>query len=181
MYEIFVVLLLLVAAAKKPTRRRRYSLRRVRVSPQETLQSLITKIVLVQPFAGAAPSAYRVMSVIGTWSITNFADVDGPITVGIAHSDYTITEIKESIEAVAGIDPGDKIAQEQAARLVRIVGSFVSGGNDNLNNGQPIKTRLNWLITTGDQLNMFCYNDGITMTTGSVVNFMGDMYVKDAA
>jgi len=164
--------------ARKP---RRFNLRRVRVSPEEPLLTAVTKVVLTQGVSGASTAQYRAMSLKGTWSISGLDAADGPITVGWAHSDYTITEIKECIEAVASISPGDKIAQEKANRLVRVVGTFVEGGDDNLNNGKPVSTRLNWLITIGQQVNLFAYNDGdTTLTTGAIVNFLGDLWVKDA-
>ncbi len=130
----------------------------------------------------AAPvgSSYRVVSVHGTWSVVPFTEGDGPLVVGIAHGDYTITEIKEFIEATAAIDLGDKIAQERAKRLIRVVGVISSVANSTLNDGKPIKTKLNWKITQGKALSFFVYNDGGgSMTTGSFNKVNGTAWVVD--
>ncbi len=106
---------------------------------------------------------------------------DGPLTVGICHSDYSNTEVKECLESGASIDQGDKIAQEQGNRLVRIVGSMLPGEEENLNDGKPIKTRLNWMIDIGSAVNVFVYNEGSgSLTTGSLMKLTGSLYVKDS-
>ncbi len=106
---------------------------------------------------------------------------DGPITVGYAHGDYTVTEIKECIEAQGSINPSDKIANERANRLVRIVGA-ITPSRTTLNDGKPIKTRLNWLVNPSTNVDIFAYNDNQNgMTTGSVMHYTGSMWVKDSA
>ncbi len=165
--------------AKKPSRR--FNLRRVRVTPERALSTLGSDTAIVNAFVANAVSSYRAMSVKATWSLTGLTAGEGPITVGFAHDDYTVTEIKEALEAAASIDPGDKIAQEQADRLVRIVGTL-SEANSELNEGKPIKTRLNWLIGVGHSINMFAYNESPSaLTTGAVLHSQGDLWVKDSA
>ncbi len=100
--------------------------------------------------------------------------------MGFAHSDYSVTEIKECLETL-NIDPGNKVAQERAKRLIRIVGTFGSNANEALNDGKPISTKLNWLITEAFQVNFFVFNDDtVALTTGSLVNFTGNMWVQDS-
>ncbi len=116
-----------------------------------------------------------------TWSIEGLVATEGPITVGLAHDDYTVTEIKEALEAAAAIDPGDKIAQEQANRLVRVVGTL-GQATEALNNGEPISTKLNWLIGVGHAINMFAFNESTAaLTTGSTIHCIGNLWVKDSA
>ncbi len=151
------------------------------MSPRQALATLVTNIVITGDVVGAADGAYRVVTCKGTWGITELAATEGPITVGFAHSDYSVTEIKECLEAAAAISKGDKVAQEQANRLVRVVG-VLNGGDTQLNDGKPISTRLNWLITIGDTLKLFAYNDGSdNLTTGANVTFMGDLWIKDSS
>jgi hypothetical protein len=120
------------------------------------------------------------MSLNCTWGVTAMNDADGPITVGVVHSDYSITELKECLESSVSINQGDKIAQEKANRLVRIVGT-ISTDRPMLNDGEPIKTRLNWLITIGQQLELFAYNENAAvMITGARFNVAGDLWVKDS-
>ncbi len=115
----------------------------------------------------------------------NMDILDGPVLCGYAHGDYTVGEIKECIESGGSIDVGDKLAQEKANRLVRIVGTFSNNGTDQadvtLNDGKPIKTKLNWLIPIGKTLSLFVYNDG-TAAIEAVAKFVkvnGTGYVQD--
>ncbi len=166
---------------KKGSSRRRFTLRKVRVSPRQALTTLASNIAVTGALTAAADGAYRLMSVKGSWGITELAATEGPITVGYAHSDYSVTEIKECLEAAAAISIGDKVAQEQANRLVRVVG-VLNGGDDQLNDGKPISTKLNWLISIGDNVNIFAYNDGSdALTTGANVTLMGDAWIKDSS
>ncbi len=167
--------------AKKPQRRsRRFNLRKVRVSPVIVLSTLGANLALSAAVTGAADGAYRVISMKTAWDLVGLTALDGPILVGYAHSDYTDVEIEECIEASAAISVGNKIAQEQANRLVRIVGSLNEASSDELNDGLPVTTKLNWLIPIGDNVNIFAYNDGQAMTTGAVAKCTGDMWVKDS-
>ncbi len=122
------------------------------------------------------------MSIKGVWSLTDLTANDGPILVGYAHSDYSVTEVKECLESNAAIDQGDKIAQERSNRLVRVVG-IMNDVRSTLNDGKPITTKLNWLINIGDSVNMFFYNDNSAnaLTTGANVELNGDMWVKDSS
>ena len=167
--------------ARKPSKRRRFNLRRVRITPERALSTLATDTAIVNALTANAVSSYRAMTVKAAWSLTGLTAGEGPITVGYAHDDYTVAEIKEALEAAASIDPGDKISQEQANRLVRVVGMF-SESNGDLNEGRPISTKLNWLIGVGHAINMFAYNEDTgTLTTGATLRCTGDLWVKDSA
>ncbi len=186
MLEILISVLAMLVMARsygKKTYHRNYRLRRVRVSPSLALATLAANTALTAGMSAAAQSTYRCISITATWSeVAQIAQTGGPFTVGYAHSDYSVAEIKEAIESASAIDQGDKIAQERANRLVRIVGVLDAGneGVSTLNDGRPIKTRLNWLIAIGDIVNMFAYNDGTVAVTGAVVKVTGDMWVKDS-
>ncbi len=165
----------------KHTPRRKFSLRRVRVTPAELLGTLASNIVTIATVTPTATNPYRCMSIDGSWSLTDLTANDGPILVGYAHSDYTVTEIKECIEANAAIDQGNLIAREQSNRLVRIVGSL-NEVRESLNEGEPIKTKLNWFIGNGDSVVMFAYNESpdTALTDGALLTMSGDMWVKDS-
>ena len=185
MIEIFLTILALLGLAKHSKRSgRRYSLRRVRVTPGDALTTLGSATVVVEPFTGASTISYRAVTIKGVWTITGLTPGEGPIICGVAHSNYSVTEIKECLESAASISPGLKIEEEQANRLVRIIGTFSGQANHSLNDGKPIKTRLNWLMpasASGSSLVMFNYNDGSgALTTGANVRFNGDLWVKDS-
>ncbi len=105
-------------------------------------------------------------SLVGIWSVSDWTPAAGvgPIMVGVSHSDYSLVEIEQFIETSSSWDPGNKIAQEQANRLIRKVGVLqhvVSASTPVvLNDGKPIKTKLNWILNEGDTLTLFAYNLG---------------------
>lgn len=180
MLELILVAVATIFLAKR-SKKRRYSLRRVRISPELLLSTLATDNVLSVAVTAVAVNAYRAMSIKAAYSLALLADGEGPITVVIAHSDYDNTEIGECLASQASIDRGNKIANEQANRLVRVIGSFTETGESSLNDGKPIKTRLNWYIGTGDSLQLFYKNEGNgTLTTGAFGSMVGEMWVKDS-
>ncbi len=170
-------------AKKRGGLRRKFNLRRVRVTPTLALSTLAAATALTVGLTGNADGAYRCVSIKQTWSIKEMTAGQGPILFGYSHSDYTVAEIKEAIEAAAAISVGNKIAQEQANRLVRLVGSFQPDdtGEQEFNDGEPVSTKLNWLIPIGKEVDLFVYNDDTSdLTTGGRVSASGDMWVKDS-
>ncbi len=114
-----------------------------------------------------------ISSIVCTWAIDQLTGPQGPLAVGVAHSDYSDAEIEEVIENLNSWDRGDKIARERANRQVRLIGVFGNsdGGiveDHTLNDGRPIKTKLNWVLTTGDTLKMWVYNQGGASLSGTV-------------
>ncbi len=160
---------------------RKFSLRPVKVQPQLVLGTLANNIVVVAGVTGAADGQYRATSISTLWGMSGATAGEGPIIVGYAHSDYTVTEIKEALESNASISIGLKVEQERANRLVRVVGTFANDGTEeSLNDGKFIKTKLNWAMSIGKFINIFAYNDsGATLTTGQVVKTQGKLWVKD--
>ncbi len=167
--------------AKKPQRRRRqFNLRKVHITPAQALSTLAGVTVLTTGLTGTADGAYRCVSVKGIHSILGLTAGEGPVTVGFAHGDYSVTEIKEAIESALSISVGDKLAQEKANRLVRVIGE-ISAAEPMLNEGMPVSTKLNWFIPIGKVISLFAYNNNSgTLTTGAIQNFSGDLWVKDS-
>ncbi len=164
----------------KPSYHKSFRLRKVHTTPAQALSTLAGVTVLATGLTGSGDGAYRCVSVNGIHSILGLTAGEGPVTVGFAHSDYSVTEIKEAIESALSISVGDKVAQEKSNRLVRVIGE-VSAEEPVLNDGKPMKTRLNWLIPIGKAVNMFAYNNNSSpLTTGGIQNFSGDLWVKDS-
>jgi len=171
---------------RKPTRRKSFNLRRVRYSSELALSTLASDTALTAAVFGAADGAYRLISLKGTYAIRGLSAGEGPVTIGWAHSDYSVTEIKECLEAVSAISQGDKIANEKTNRLIRTIGTFpaavASSAGISLNEGRPWKTRLNWLIAVGDSVVFFVFNEDTgALSTGAIVNMQGDAWVKDVS
>ncbi len=140
---------------------------RGRVNETLALSTLAATTLISDIFDDLPTTDMFISSLVGTWSMQNMtagAD-DGPIMVGLAHSDYSDAEIEATIETIDSWDTGNLVSQEIRKRLVRIVGIF---GNIVpaptvpmvLNDGRPIKTKLNWNINTGQGLRLWAYNLG---------------------
>ncbi len=111
MLEIFLILAMLIGAARRRGGgRRRFNLRPVRFSANSGDLSTLASVTAIRSTLIAAPvgSSYRVVSVKATWSVTPFTAGDGPLVMGISHGDYTVTQIKEYLEATGSINLGDK-------------------------------------------------------------------------
>ncbi len=144
------------------------------------LSTLASDTALTATLTPASVSTYRAMSIKATWTMLALTSGEGPITFGYAHSDYTVAEIAECLTAFAAISPGDKIANERANRLVRVVGT-ISAALQDIFDGRPVTTKLNWLIPIGQNVNIFVFNeDTATLTTGAILNHQGEVWVKDS-
>ncbi len=158
-----------------------------RIDDSLALGTLAAKTLVSSTLGSVMSESGRISSADLTWSMNDFVDAvgDGPIFVGVAHSDYSDAEIEASIEASSSWDRGDKIQRELAQRLVRTIGSFSTTGVtlsvDVLNDGRPIKTKLNWGLTTGDTLKIWAYNAGSSaLGTGASVFVLGhaNLFIK---
>ncbi len=121
-------------------------------------------------------------SIRASWSLMDYvaSTAQGPLWVGIAHSDYTDAEIEEWIEEGASWSEGDMIAtREINRRLIRQVGTFMNltaatAGANALNEGRPITTKCGWMLTTGQTVRFWVYNSGTgTLTTGALMHVNG--------
>ncbi len=110
-----------------------------------------------------------VSSVVATYALDDLTEGAGigPIMVGLAHDDYTAAEIEEFIENTGSWDEGDLVQQEVGKRKIRVVGIFQTAhsvatglGSATLNDGKPIKTKMNWILNQGQTLSVWGYNLG---------------------
>ncbi len=172
--------------AKKPARKRQFNLRRVRVNGTVGIGALASKDVGIGVVSAATVGTCRFMSVDCSYTWSDIAAlIDDALEFGIAHSDYTAAEIEECLEASGSMDIGDKVAQEQANRLVRSIGTMSPEGDANVDGGtkfdggRRVKTKLNWLMSIGDTLTYWVRNGSDTIyTTGSGLTILGDLWIK---
>ncbi len=147
--------------------------------------ALASLTVVLGALTAQVSDKLRVISIRATYTWADIqAVIDDGLTFGLAHSDYSAAEVEECLEANTAIDLGDKVAQERANRLVREIGAISGqvdiGGGLMFNDGRPVKTRLNWLLAAGDQLNIWVRNSsGVVWTTGSEIVTSGEIWVKD--
>ncbi len=108
----------------------------------------------------------RLSSIRCTYSLSNYTPLvnAGPLHVYVAHSDYSDPEIEAFVENQGGWDLGNMTAREVGSRRIRYVGVFEAPANSSeftyLNDGKPIKTKLNWQLTEGDTVRFFVFNSG---------------------
>jgi len=129
--------------------------------------ALAAKTLISAGFDETVSETTRVSSIVGTYSLSDVTPGlgIGPILVGLAHGDYQDSEIEAVIEATDSWEPKDLIAMEVGARKVRRIGIFASPESSQLtvrlNDGRPIKTKLNWTLQSGQTLKIWAYNLGV--------------------
>ncbi len=182
MSYIILGLLMVVLMAKRGRRRRRWTAndRMVPWLTNSALGTLADATVIASSTLAASDRSYRILSMKTLWGWRGATAGEGPVVVGYAHADYSVTEIKEALEAEGTMTTNDKIAAEQANRLVRKVGQMSFDSQDGvLNDGKPILTRLNWAIPLGGNVNLFTWNrSGGTLTTGAVTTASGEARIR---
>ncbi len=183
MLEILIAgLLVWMLVARKGKRRKMGRYIRGSVNEGFSLGTLAGGTLLSTVFDETVSERTLISSLIATYALADVTvgtDI-GPVMVGVAHSDYTDAEIEAVIEATSSWAEADLVAREVANRKVRRIGIF-HGANTNaagivtLNDGKPIKTKLNWILTTGQTLNLWCYNMGANAfaTTAPVCRIEG--------
>ncbi len=179
MLEIFLILAALLGAAKRRGFPR--NMRVVRVVGAATLATLANVTVLAAGWTGTGQQSYWAISAKSTWALKNHTAGEGPLHVGYTHGDYSVVEIKEWFEGTGQIDRGNMVAQEQRSRRIRFVGTFDGLSSEEvLNDGKPITTKLGMQIPTGQEVDIWCYNDsGSSLTTGTIVEVNGRIVIKD--
>ncbi len=171
----------------KKRAKRSFNLRPVRVNSGMSIGALASADVISAAITNNATNNMRVVSahLAYTWADIQ-ATIDDALAFGLAHGDYSAAEIEECLEAGGAMDKGDKIALEQSNRLVREVGQFsglsggVVGAGAAVNDGRPIKTKLNWNLSIGEALQVWVRNNsGVVYTTGSTLSTAGKLWVRD--
>ena len=162
----------------KPRRRRMGRYIRGDVDETLLLTTLGSKTGTSTIFDNVVNECTLVSSLVASYSMSEFtvAAGVGPILVGVCHSDYSIVEIEEFIEATLSWSEADLIAREVGSRKIRKIGIFDADETaDVLNDGKMIKTKLNWIINQGQSLKLWGYNTGsaAVVTTVPVVELQG--------
>ncbi len=143
-----------------------------------SLGALVATTLTGVDFDEAVANRARVSSIVATYTLSDVAQAAnrGPVLIGVAHSDYTDAEIEEVIEMTDSWDEGNKVEQEIAKRLVRKICTIEAGSATSqivANDGKPIKTKLNWLLNTGQTLRLWAYNMGTADLAAGAVRVQG--------
>ncbi len=166
MMEIIIlgIVIMMLMAKRRPMGR--YI--RGTVDEELDLGTLAARTAILVIFDNVVNERMLISSLVAIWSLADWtvATSDGPVLVGVSHSDYNATEIEEYLEQTQSWNEGNKIAQEINTRKIRRIGVFQSpiGGVAAdavvLNDGKAIKTKLNWIMLQGQSLNIWAYNMG---------------------
>ncbi len=123
-----------------------------------------------QAFPDVVVETVLCTSIVSTHVLTDITrqNNQGPLKVYVAHSDYSLAEIEAWIESTESWSKGNLIEQEIMNRKIKYLGAFVYGGGSAtadqgmyaINDGRPKKTKLNWILRTGQTLAFVTYNSG---------------------
>ncbi len=110
-----------------------------------------------------------------TVSSRGFTAGEGPLVIGLAHSDYSAAEIEEALEAVTSWNLSNLIEREQAGRKVRTIGALpILVAAEVMENGSKIKVKLGFTVAAGHTLKLWGWNQsGSPMTTGGLIELQG--------
>ncbi len=152
---------------------------KARVENAITLGTLLNATTIGDNIPDAVDERAFLLSTQMTITLRGLTPGEGPILVGLAHSDYTDPEIEQWIENVGGWSEGDLVQQEVSKRKIRQIGMFDGvAAEEVLNEGLSIKTTCKWILTQGQTLKVWAHNrSGATLTTGAVVLFDGHAWV----
>ncbi len=148
---------------------------------QELALGTLASNTLISTTFGASPEQENfLISCKMTISMENHTAGEGPLWIGVAHEDYTDSEIEATLEQTGSWNSPDLIAQELSKRKIRRIG--ILHGNDAseaMNQGMPIKTKCLWRNGEQDTLKGWVYNRSTDpMTTGTLVKFNGQAFLR---
>ncbi len=182
MLEIFILTLCVLGLAKHPKRRKYRRYLRGNIDLVFALLTLADNDVSIQANSESVTETTWLSSVKLIWAVRDFVAGEGPVYVGIAHSDYSSAEIEEWLENTASWSQGDLVQQEVAKRKIKMVGvfdfKFISSTQglqaEKLNDGKPITTKCNWMLSTGQSIDLWAFNkSGAALQTGAVISVEG--------
>ncbi len=168
-WNLYIVLLLIAGILVGLARHGRRGFRkylRGNVDERIVLTDLAARTSQKVNFAETVNERTFLSSIVAGYTLDSVtpATDDGPVMVGLAHSDYTQAEIEEWIDNVESWNEGDLVGQEVAKRKIKLVGIFdqPSGPTDSipLNEGKKIKTKCNWVLLQGQTVALWAFNMG---------------------
>ncbi len=119
-----------------------------------------------------------VISIDHLTTIRNGTLTEYPLIFGFCHSDLTVAEIAEALDAEV-TDPDDLIARERAKRPVRKAGTFAFGtaGDQGVGDGLVLRQKMKISVGDGHNVSLWLRNmSGAALTTGTELGQMGTIY-----
>ncbi len=165
--------------AKKRSRRKFRRYLKGRIDFELALLTLVGNKVLKGDETNVLSESAWLTSVKVTFALKDLDPQpgDGPIVVGVAHSDYTAAEIEEWVEEGGSWDQGDMVSREKNRRKIREVGVFpvnLVTGTNVLNDGRVMRVKCGWNLRTGQTIAFWVYNSGSgALVSGSNLHVNG--------
>ncbi len=111
-----------------------------------------------------------------------FVAGDGPIVVGVANGELSVTEIAECLNTDGPLNRNDRANQESAERAVfpfcqlDFIEKAV-GGVEVLNQGLPVVFKKPWTYSNPEGWTLFAFNHGgSALTTGAILRNLSTYY-----
>ncbi len=182
MIEIIMALAVLLGLAKRKGRRGRKFRKYLRgnidldfllgtLAAETLVFSVVPDVLVEKAWCSSVKASYSMQNMTPGGNV-------GPITIGVAHSDYTSAEIESWLENLGSWDQGGQLEQEIARRKCRVIGTFENlplGETARLNDGRKFTTKCGWQLITGQTLRFWAYNEGSSAlaTTDPTVHVSG--------
>ncbi len=183
MLEIIILLLLSLAAvaAARKGRGGRRGISKARFNDELSLGALSGNVLVGTTSSDLTPDEDTfVVSMDVTVGIYNHTVQEGPLTFGVAHSDYSDAEIEQWFENSNSMKKQDLIAQEIAKRKIRTIGQLSGVDTEMvLNDGNPIRVPIRFVIGEAQFMKFWCYNEmNSALTTNTIAVFAGDCWFR---
>ncbi len=166
-------------ARKKPTRRRR-GFRAVRVDVALDIGALAAAAITSGILVTNGTETIYLISADLTWSYAEHAAGQGTMECGLAHGDYSNTEITEWYNEGSVLIHDDKIVIEKSRRQCReavtLQGSLAQ---EVANDGKAIRTPLRFTLESGQTLSMWVRNNDPNAFSGNtLVRCSGTLFYR---
>ncbi len=180
MYWLYLLIasLLVMAGAAKRRSKGRSRLAVINVNETITLGALASGVVVATNTDQFEREFYAISADI-YWNLRSATAGEGPLEVGLAHGDYTVTEVKEKLDLTGMEDPSDKISWERGRRLVRRSAKFnYLAAAEIINDGKAIRTPIRMMLAGSVATVQFWAHNlsAAPLTTGGVVQVSGKIY-----
>ncbi len=104
---------------------------------------------------------------------------DGPVIIGIADDELSVTEIAECLVAAGPLDRNDNLANERAMRPVFEIAQlpFVDDTSETVQYVLPLEKVVRWTFSNPEGWTLFAFNNGgSALTTGGVISLLNKFY-----
>lgn len=163
----------------KGRKRNRAGFRALRFQESLVLGALGNDLVISGDLLGNVTDKLYLISLDLVCALKNLTAGQGPIAVGIAHGDYSVTEILEWFQST-GMLGGDQISIERSRRKIRDIGIFNGlSSEESLNHGNKFRVRAKFVVEGAESVNLWALNlSDATLTTGAIVDAYGKAFVR---